>query len=193
MDSTAIKQEINGIDLAGLHQLIKSVRQEPALGEARFRITNRWRGADENRTTVGGFYAGGREQQHVRKFVFDCGEPQALLGQDNGANPVEFLLHALAGCVTTATVMHAAAHGIRIRRIETGIEGDLDMQGLLGLSKTVPSGYRQIRMTMRIESDAEGEKLEVLKQLHGFSPVLDTLRRPVDVQVDIQTEAGGAQ
>lgn len=183
--TTKPKKEINGIDIYGLHDVIKSFRNQPELAKSRFQITNQWLGGDSNRSTVGTFYAGGQQHEHKKTFVFDCGEPEALLGKDQGANPVEFVLHALAGCVTTSTAMHAAARGIHIRKIETSIEGDIDLQGLLGLSDQVPTGYQNIRVSMKIDSDAEGEKLEELKELYNFSPVVGTLRNPVNVQVRI--------
>jgi uncharacterized OsmC-like protein len=143
--------------------------------------------AGHNRTTIGSFYAAGKENQHKQTFIFDNDEPEVLLGQDKGGNPVEFVLHALAGCITTTTVYHAAALGINIKRIATTLEGDIDLRGLLAISEDVPCGYQDVRVRMEIESDAEGEKLEALKKLHQYSPVFDTLTRAVKVNIDVDT------
>lgn len=182
------EKRINGVNIYELHDTIKAVRTEPVLGSSKFRVSNRWIGRGHNRSTVGKFFTAGQEHEHQRPFVFDNDEPPVLLGEDQGGNPVEFVLHALAGCVTTTTVYHAAARGINIQELETTLEGDLDLQGFLGISDEVPKGYQNIRVKMKIKSDAEGSKLEELKKLFAFSPVYDTLTRAVkvDVQIDHQ-------
>jgi uncharacterized OsmC-like protein len=105
-----------------------------------------------------------------------------LLGQNESANPGEFLLHALAGCITTTTVLHAAARGIRIESMTSEVSGDVDLQGLLDLDPSVPSGFRQITMTVKIDADCSDEELDqLLEFVHGHSPVCDTVCRPVPV------------
>src|SRR5690606_19318784 len=112
---------------------------------------------------IGQFFCAGEEHTHKQRFVFRNDEGYVLLGNDDAANPVEFVLHALAGCVTTTTVYHAAARGIHIDELETTLEGDLDLQGLLQTDPSVPSGYQAIRVEMRIKSDAKPEQIEELK------------------------------
>lgn len=113
------------------------------------------------------------------------GVPPVLLGANEGANPVEYLLHALAGCVTTTTVLHAAARGIRIRRLSTELVGTLDVQGLLALDANVPAGYEAIRIAMDIEADCtEREIDELLSFAQAHSPVCNTVCRPVPVRVE---------
>ena len=108
-----------------------------------------------------------------------------LLGNNEGANPVEFLLHALAGCVTTTLVLHAAARGIRIESISTEMEGEIDLQGLLGLDDSVSPGYEQIRMKMDIQADCSDEELDdLLAFVRKHSPVCETVCRPVPVVVE---------
>jgi len=113
------------------------------------------------------------------------GEPPVLLGDNEGANPVEFLLHALAGCVTTTTVLHAAARGIRIRALSTELSGNIDLQGLLDLDPSVSPGYEQIRIRMHIEADCSDEELDdLLAFAKGHSPVCNTVCRPVPVVIE---------
>ena len=88
--------------------------------------------------------------------------------------------------MTTTTVYHAAAHGIHIDELETTLEGDLDLQGLLQTDPSVPSGYQKIRVAMRIKSNATKEQLEALKTFYQFSPVFDTLTRPVEIDVRVE-------
>jgi uncharacterized OsmC-like protein len=102
-----------------------------------------------------------------------------------GANPVEFLLHALAGCVTTTTVLHAAARGIRIEELSTELEGEMDLQGLLALDDSVPIGYKEIRIKMHIKADCGDEELDDLVKFAGeHSPVCGTVRKPVPVRLE---------
>ena len=94
-----------------------------------------------------------------------------LLGNNEGANPGEMLLHALAGCVTTTTVMHATARGIRIESISTEISGDIDLQGLLDLDESVLAGYSKITMKIAIKADCSDAELDkLLEFVRGHSP-----------------------
>lgn len=186
MTNVALKTKtLNGVNLLALHDTIKAIRTQPSLGASKFRIRNQWQGRALNRTTVGDFFVAGQERQHKKKFVYDNDEADILLGEDNGANPVEYLLHALAGCVTTTTVYHAAARGIQIHKLETEIEGDIDLQGLLQTNPEVPAGFQNIRVRMTIESDAQAEKLEELKKLYLLSPVFGTLTHPANIEVQM--------
>lgn len=187
----AMEKTMNGVDTAALQDVIKNVSANPDLGRSKFRITNQWIDGGLNRTTVGKFYAAGREQEHHEKLVYENDEPAVLLSGDKAGNPVEFLLHALAGCVTTTTVYHAAARGIRIRKLQTAIEGDLDLQGLLQIDPAVKCGFQNIRVRMEMDADANQEQLEELKQLYRFSPVFGTLMQPANIKVNVDVQPSG--
>ena len=94
----------NGVEVARIHETIAAVKENPQMGKFNFRIQNRWLNGGENLSEVRPFYAGGKLTKHKTKFVLSADEPEILLGTDNGANPVEHLLHALAACVTTSMV-----------------------------------------------------------------------------------------
>jgi uncharacterized OsmC-like protein len=177
---------LNGLDMNALVATVAAVRGDPSLGRFEFRARNTWIGGGENRSTIKDFYGAGREDDsRSEPFVFTNGEPPALLGDNEGANPVEFLLHALAGCVTTTTVLHAAARGIRIRELTTELRGPLDVQGLLALDARVPAGYEQIHISMRIEADCTERELDELLQVaRRHSPVCNTICRPVPVKIE---------
>lgn len=176
---------LNGLDMQAAKATIEAIKADPSLAQFRFRARNRWIGGGENRSTIRDFYGAGREDDsRSEDFTFTNGEPPVLLGDNEGANPVEFLLHALAGCVTTTTVLHAAARGIAIRSLATELEGDIDVQGLLGLDDTVSPGYREIRIRMHIEADCSDEELDdLLAFARGHSPVCTTVCRPVPVTI----------
>ena len=177
---------LNGLDIEALFGTLDAIRKDPSLAEFEFRATNRWVSGGENRSRIKEFYGAGREDDsRTEPFEFTNGEPPVLLGGNEGANPVEFLLHALAGCVTTTTVLHAAARGIQIRRLETELVGEMDLQGLLALDDTATVGYRSINIKMDIEADCSDEELdELLSFARDHSPVCNTVCRPVPVTVE---------
>jgi uncharacterized OsmC-like protein len=176
---------MNGLDLARMAQTVDALKSNPELAQFRFRASNRWIGGGENRSMIMGFYgAGAEDTSRSRPFLFTNGEPPVLLGHNEGANPVEFLLHALAGCVTTTTVLHAAARGIAIESLSTELEGDIDLQGLLALDPNVAAGYESIRIRMDIKADCSDEDLDdLLRFAQQHSPVCNTVCRPVPVTI----------
>jgi uncharacterized OsmC-like protein len=166
-----------------LGQTIYAIQQNPGLGSSQFRVVNRWISGGHNRSTIQGFYAAGQEDKtRTTPFVLDADHPQVLLGTDQGANPVELVLHALAADLTTSLVYHAAARGIRIESIESKLEGDLDLRGFLGLSHKVRRGYEQVRVHFTIKSDASATQVE---ELVKFSHVYDIVSNPGPVSIAI--------
>ena len=176
----------NGLDMEALVGTVAAVKQDPSLGQFEFRATNRWVDGGENRSRIKEFYgAGSEDESRTEAFEFTNGEPPVLLGANEDANPVEYLLHALAGCVTTTTVLHAAARGIQIERLSTELVGTIDVQGLLALDDSVPVGYEQIRIKMDIQADCSDEELnELVAFAQDHSPVCNTICRPVPVTVE---------
>lgn len=177
---------MNGLDVQAMTATVNALKASPQLAQFEFRARNHWIDGGENRSVIKEFYgAGAEDTSRAKPFVFTNGEPPVLLGNNEGANPVEFLLHALAGCVTTTTVLHAAARGIEIESLSTTLAGEIDMQGLLALDD-VPAGYRSIRIEMDIKAknatDAELDDLLLFAQQH--SPVCNTVCRPVPVVVE---------
>ena len=177
------KTLVNGIDVEQLKRNIGELRQDPTLAQFKLRTRNHWQGAGHNESVISGFYGIGKEQTHSEAFHVRCDEPKALVGEDTQASPVEYLLHALAGCVTNSISYHAAVQGIAIESMDSTLEGDMDMQGFLGLSPTAERGYQRIRVTMEIKSDASAEQL---KELAEFSPVYSTLKKSVPVDLEIK-------
>jgi uncharacterized OsmC-like protein len=176
----------NGLNLDQLVQTVNVIKNNPDLGHFEFRATNQWINGGENRSRIQGFYgAGAEDESRSEPFEFTNGEPPVLLGNNEGANPVEYLLHALAGCVTTTTVLHAAARGITIHKLSTELTGDIDVQGLLALDDSVPVGYESICIKMDIEADCSDEELdELVNFAKNHSPVCSTIRKPVPVMVE---------
>lgn len=189
MATVTINGVVNGVNVEQMGATIQAVQQNPGLAAFQFRTANRWINGGHNRSTIQSFYGAGQEDTvRTQPFVLDADEPPVLLGEDHGANPAEYLLHALAACLTTSLVYHAAARGIRIDSVESRLEGDLDLHGFLGLSDSVRRGFQRIRANFVVASDASAEQLT---ELTKFSPIYDTVANPVPVDITITTPTQG--
>ncbi len=177
---------LNGLNVEAAVGTIEALKADKSLARFQFRAQNTWISGGENRSTIRGFYGAGREDDsRTQAFEFINGEPPVLLGNNEGANPVEFLLHALAGCVTTTFVLHAMARGITIRELSSKLEGDIDLQGLLGLDDSVSPGYEQIRIQLNVKADCPDKELDdLLAYTQQHSPVCNTVCRPVPVVIE---------
>lgn len=178
---------INGINVDELMNTIKSMKEAPVIAKFNFRANNQWINGGHNRTIIKDFYGIQKEHRHEATFKLDADEPPLLLGTGKGPNPVEYLLTALAACVTSALVYHAAAKGIKLNSVESRVEGDIDLQGFLGISKDVRKGYQGIRMHFKIDADVPEEELEELVKLGPtYSPVFDSITKGVPVSVQLE-------
>jgi len=185
MATVKSSNRVNGINLNVLNETVRAIQGDPELGKCHFRARNKWIDATHNCTTISGFYGAKQEMPHKQDFELHADEPPILAGNDDGANPVEHLLSALASCVTTSMVAHAAVQGISIEELESELEGDIDLRGFLGLDPQVPKGYTNIRVMFKVKTYPDN--VEKLKRLAAFSPVYNTLIH--GTQVDIQVEA----
>ena len=176
---------VNGVNVTQLFETIDSIKEKPEIAKFNFRAQNKWIGGTENHTSVSDYYGACKIHTRNKPHTFVKDEPQILLGGDKGANPVEYLLAGLAGCITTSLVAHAAARGVKIDSIESPLEGDIDLHGLLQLDDTNP-GYQGINISFKIESDASDETLQELVELaKNVSPVANTVSRPTPVNVKL--------
>ena len=180
------KNIVNGVNVDELLGTIASIKSAPVIGDFKFKASNKWINGGLNRTTINKFYGAQKELSHKEPFELDADEPPLLLGEDQGPNPVEYALTALAACVTTSIVYHAAAKGIKLKSVESKLEGDIDLRGFLGISKDVSPGYKEIRMNFKIESDAPAEQMkELIEFAPSLSPVFNTITRAVPVKVKL--------
>jgi uncharacterized OsmC-like protein len=178
---------INGINIKQLFGTIDSIKENPDIAKFKFRANNKWIDGTHCRGTVKDFYGALQEDNSRPAVDYDMDEPPVLLGNNDGRNPVEYLLIALSGCITTSIVAHASAKGIKINAIESRYEGDIDLRGFLGLSEDVPVGYREIRVYFKIDADVSDEqKEEMVRMGQKYSPVYNTISKsaPVSVHLD---------
>ena len=176
----------NGVDTATLFATLDAVRQNPEIGTFQFRATNRWISGTHNRSTLHGFYGAMQEMTHAQEFSFDADHPAVLVGGDRGPTPVEFLLHAIAACLTAGIANIAAARGVNLDSVESTVEGDIDLNGILGMSDEVRNGYQQIRVSFVLRGDDPEKLAKVVEQSRARSAVFDVLTNgcPVAISVD---------
>ena len=187
-EKMSAEKMVNGVNVDNLFKTVVAVKGNPTIAKFNFRAKNRWINGGNNRTTVNEFYGACQTHSRSKPFEYVKDEPPVLLGQDQGANPVEYALAALAGCLTTSLIYHAAAQGIKIDEVESTLCGDLDLQGFLGLSENIRNGYEKIDVTFRIKADAPEEKLQQLVELaQKRSPVFDMISNPTPVHVHFES------
>jgi uncharacterized OsmC-like protein len=178
------KATVNGVTVGRVMDVIGAIEENPDNARFRFRLNNRWEDAGLNRSRIQGYYAVGREDDtRGEGFVVDADEPKITSGGDSAPNPMEYVLHALAGCLTSTMVYHAAVQGIEIESVESSLEGDMDVRGMLGLSEDVRKGYQAVRVRMRVKSEAGAE---TLRELALFSPVYDIVSRSLPVELVLE-------
>lgn len=177
---------VNGFKSEEIVETIKAIQSNPEIASFKFRVANKWLTAGHNQATVKGFYGGLQEDTTREKaWVLDNGEPPILLGKNEGPNPVEYLLTALSGCMTTTMALHAAARGIFIDSIESKFEGDLDVRGFLGLDESIRKGYQEIRVSFDIKGNMTNEQKNELIMFAKNSPVFDVVNNGTPIKVDL--------
>lgn len=185
----AIPTTVNGVNVDQLMTTVNAIQANPDLARFQFRATTEWVSGGHSRTKIQSFYGAGQEDtSRTEPFVLEGDEPPVLLGTNKGPNAVEAILSALASCLAVGFVYNAAAQGIKVESLDFSLEGDLDLQGFLGLSKQVRPGYEGIRVSYRVKCDAPREKVESLcEYVQQTSPVLDIIRNPVPVSIELVT------
>jgi uncharacterized OsmC-like protein len=176
----------NGVDTATLFATLDAVKGDPEIAKFRFRATNEWVSGTHNRSTLHGFYGAKQEMTHREPFTFDADHPPVLVGNDNGPTPVEYLLHALAACLTAGIANIAAVRGVNLTEVSSTVEGDIDLLGILGLSGgEVRNGYEQLRVSFTLRGDDPEKLRAVVEQSRRRSAVFDVITNGVPVSIDI--------
>ena len=190
MSTTATETpRLNGVDVATLFATLDAVKSQKEIAKFQFRASNTWVSGTHSRSQLSGFYGAMQEMQHKQVTTLDADHPAVLVGQDNGPTPIEFLLPAIAACLTSGLANIAAARRVDLHKVTSTVEGDIDLLGLLGLSDgTVRNGYQEIRVTFHIEGDADDETLRgLVEQSRRRSAVYDALVNPTSVIIDVVT------
>jgi uncharacterized OsmC-like protein len=177
----------NGVDTAKLFATIDAIKAENEIAKFRFRAENTWVSGTHSQSRISGFYGAMQELAHERETVLDADHPDILVGEDHAPTPVEYLLHALAACLTAGVANIASARGVDLTKVTSTVEGDIDVLGILGLSDgAVRNGYQGIRVTFHVEGDADEETLRtIVDQSRRRSAVYDVLTNPTPVSVEV--------
>ncbi len=177
---------INGVDTEALFGALDAVKAMPEAAQFRFRARNEWVAGTYSRSTIRDFFGLGTEQEHTGEFGFESDHPTQLVGSDKGPTPVEYLLVALAGCITAGIGNIAAARGVELSRVRSTVEGDIDLNGVLGLDADVRNGYQGIKATFEIEGGAGTNELKkIVERSVARSAVFDVLTNGVPVTVEV--------
>jgi uncharacterized OsmC-like protein len=189
MTQTVTESSRNGVDTATLFATLDAVKAAPQAAKFQFRAHNEWLSGTHNRSTIHDFYGVGEERTHERSFHFDADHPAVLVGRDNGPTPVEYVLHALAACLTAGLANIAAARGIQLTEVRSTVSGDIDLTGILGLNAEVRNGYQNITVQFSVEGDAPAEQLRALvEQSRARSAVYDIITNQVPVTIEVTTD-----
>ena len=175
----------NGVDTATLFATIDAVKGDPDIAKFQFRATNRWVSGTHNRSVIHGYHGAKQDMAHREPFTFDADHPPVLVGTDNGPTPVEYVLHALAACLTAGIANVAAARGVNLTEVSSTVEGDIDLMGILGLSDEVRNGYQQIKVSFTIRGDDPDKLRKVVEQSRRRSAVFDVVTNGVPVSIDV--------
>jgi uncharacterized OsmC-like protein len=176
------------VDTPTLLATLNAVKATPSLAKFRFRASNRWVSGTYSESRVESFTGAGGEHSHQSEFRYGADHPAVLVGEDRGPTPIEFLLHGLAACITAGIGNIAAVRGVTLTSVQSHVEGDIDLQGILGLSDQVRNGYERIRISVTIAGDAPPAKLrEIVEQSRSRSAVFDVLTNGVPVDVSVNT------
>jgi len=179
----------NGIDTAQVYGTLDVLRAQPEAARFEFRVRNRWIDGTHSRSTIHGFWGAGAEDvSRAEPFIVDASEPPVLFGHNEAPNPAEYLLHALAGCLTLTIVNVAAARKVDLHEVSSSLTGVLDARGATGLDDSYRNGFDGIDVTFTIKGDASPAKLrEVVDRAMARSVVYDMITNgvPVTVRADV--------
>ena len=183
--ATQKKDMTNGVDVGQVKNVIGSIEADPGYAQFQWRATNQWIDGGLSRSRLKEFFAGNAEDTtREEAFTLDADEPRIAAGQNSAPNSMEYVLHALATCLTQTLVYHAAVRGIEIGAVESSYAGDMDVRGLFGLADDVRKGFSKVMVNMRVRSAATPEELT---ELAMYSPVYDIVSKSLPVEFTLTT------
>ena len=176
----------NGVNVQALLEAREVLRGAPEAAQFTWKATSSWQNGVHSTTKIQNFFGLGEEQTHKTETVFDADHPAVFAASDNGITPIEYLLVGLTSCLTAGVASVAQNRGIQLRSIESTVEGNHDIRGILGVDSDVRNGFNDVKVTFKIDADATPQEIEALvAQSQKRSAVFDALTNPTDVTVAV--------
>ncbi|HXX90536.1 MAG TPA: OsmC family protein [Acidimicrobiales bacterium] len=176
----------NGVNVEALLGARAALTEAPAAAQFQWRATTEWQNGTHSRSTVERFFGLGEEQSHRTRYTFEADHPEIFASEDNGITPVEYVLVALASCLTAGVAAVAQNRDIQLRSVAASIEGAMDVRGILGVDSDVRNGFSDIKVTYRIDADASPDDIRALvAQSQKRSAVYDIITNPTNVTVEV--------
>ncbi|GAA4735152.1 OsmC family protein [Phytohabitans rumicis] len=176
----------NGVNVQALLDARQALKGAPEAAQFTWRASAKWQNGVHSTTTVSNFFGLGQEHAHKSDAVFDADHPEVFAAEDNGITPIEYLLVGLASCLTAGVASVAQNRGIQLRSVESTVEGQHDIRGILGVDSDVRNGFNDIKVTFKIDADASEQDIEALvAQSQKRSAVFDALTNPTNVTVEV--------
>ena len=180
------EQTVNGVTVSTVIAIVNAIEENSDNAHFQFRLDNHWVDGGLNRSRIQEYFALGQEDEtRTEPFIVDADEPAVNSGGDSSPNPMEYVLHSLASCLTSTLVYHAAVQGIEIESVESSLEGDLDVRGMLGLSEESRKAYNAVRVRMRVKAEAD---TDTLRELAMYSPVYDMISTSLPVEFELEKD-----
>jgi uncharacterized OsmC-like protein len=187
MAESATTTVSNGVNVEALLAAREALTNAPQAAQFKWRAACEWKDGTYSHSTVEGFFGLGEEQRRKTTFSFDADHPEVFASDDKGATPVEYVLVGLASCLTAGIAAVAQHRNIQLRSVKATIEGDMDIQGILGIDSDVRNGFGGIKVSYEIDADAKREDIEALvAQSQKRSAVYDIVTNPTNVTVEVK-------
>jgi uncharacterized OsmC-like protein len=182
------KVAMNGVDVPTLLATINAVGAAPEAARFQFRANGAWVDGTHSRVTMNDFFGAGQEHERDTTFIAEGDHAKVLCGTDKAPTPIEYLLAALSACITAGIGNIASVRGVELEEVSSRVEGDIDLQGILGLNDGVRNGYQGVNATFRVKGKADAEKMrQIVEQSIARSAVFDVLTNGVPVKINIET------
>jgi len=176
----------NGVNVQALLEARDVLAGAPEAAQFTWRASSRWEEGVHSTTSIHNFFGLGEEQSHKTEAVFDADHPEVFAATDSGITPIEYLLVGLASCLTAGVASVAQNRGIQLRSVESTVEGNHDIRGILGVDSDVRNGFNDVKVTFSIDADASKEEIEALvAQSQKRSAVFDAITNPTNVTVEV--------
>ena len=176
----------NGVNVEALLGAREALTETPEGARFEWRATSEWQNGTHSSSVVEGFFGLGEEQRHRNRYAFDADHPEIFASEDNGAAPVEYVLVGLASCLTAGIAAVAQNRQIQLNRVSATLEGEMDVQGILGIDSDVRNGFSGIKVTYDIDADATPDEISaIVEQSQKRSAVYDVVTNPTNVSVEV--------